>query len=507
MTLWVGMTPHWGIAFSWGGFRATVAAWLIAVGACTLSHREWPVPPLAARLIFLVVPVWLVVQFGLAPFAAPTPVTRWENALVAVTALGVVAVTLRTREFTPSIQSSLTAAMALHLSSAGVYFAECMSPHRSEPAQYVMRRAAVAGLLAVLALMMLQVSSGVRTGVNYRTPKRLGLLIVVTMSLFVSGAVLRACAVIGVADPGIDVYTALREAPGHLLKGRNPYSEEYSWPYPWAREQYDRPPFYPPLPIILALPFRSAGLDVRFVNVICDLLAALALFGTGWSRGSPLIGALIAGAYLHFPRVPFMMEEAWNEPMLAAALGWGLLLAERGWRLGYFLIGLGLTGKQYGVALLPPLAMAWRRHWRPLLVGIVLAGAAVMLPFFLWDPKEFLDVVVVQHMRRPNRDSINFQSAINDAYSIAMSREVLLGFAALVIAWITWRTSRGGTACALWMATALLTFCLCHSQAFFNYFYLCEYLFLLGIAALVAEETLSANNTSKMGQLGRLGNP
>jgi hypothetical protein len=37
------------------------------------------------------------------------------------------------------------------------------------------------------------------------------------------------------------------------------------------------------------------------------------------------------------------------------------------------------------------------------------------------------------------------------------------------------------------MATTLLTFCLFHTQGYFNYFYLCQYLILLAVPSLVAE--------------------
>jgi hypothetical protein len=304
--------------------------------------------------------------------------------------------------------------------------------------------------------------------------------------LFAAGAVLRVCPILANPDPTIDVYVALRDAPDHLLHGRNPYSASYQSPYDFPPNDYDAYPFYPPLPVLLGLPFRAAELDVRYANVVCDLLAALVLLATGWSRGSPLLGALIAATYLNLPRVPFMFEQSWYEPMLAATLGGGLFLAERGRWLGFVLLGLGLTGKQYGVALLAPVAMAFCRQWRALVLGIVLALAVVLLPFFLWNPHAFLDVVVYKQMARPlNMHALSIRSAVHELLGHRkLSGNLVWTCGAVLIAWVSWRTPQKTTAAALWIGTTLMIFCLCHKQAFFNYYYLCEYLFLLGIAGL-----------------------
>jgi hypothetical protein len=317
--------------------------------------------------------------------------------------------------------------------------------------------------------------------------------------LFLAAAVLRTAAISASPEPVIDVYTWLRDAPRFLLLGQNPYAAEYVNPYPTERalrfgfppEVLSRPArfqpaAYPPLPILLALPCSATGVDVRHANGACELLAALALFLTAQWRQRPLVGALLAALYLNLPRAPLLAEQAWYEPMLAALLGWGLLLAERGHRAGYVLVGLGLTGKQFGVPLLPPLWQACRRHRCRLLLGIGVAGAVVLLPFFLWSPSAFLSIVLFKHLQgRVVLQTLTFHAALDDLLDLAVPRKLLLAAAGMLIAGITWRTPRTGAGAALWMGTALLVFCLCHQTGNFNYFYLCEYLLLLGVAGLV----------------------
>ena len=58
----------------------------------------------------------------------------------------------------------------------------------------------------------------------------------------------------------------------------------------------------------------------------------------------------------------------------------------------------------------------------------------------------------------------------------------MLALCAAVVGLIAWRSSPKTTAPALAAGAVLLTFFLCHAQAFINYFYLCQYLLLFGAA-------------------------
>jgi hypothetical protein len=373
----------------------------------------------------------------------------------------------------------LLALLALGLSGYGMAKAEVLSRLTVAQAEATLPWLARLGFGVVLSLLLHLVT---RSGKwRHLLPMQIGLV-------FLVGTQLRVDAVLAVPDPVVDVYNAFRDGADHLLAGHNPYTADYEHPYATPPADYDRYPFYPPLPLLVILPIRAAGLDVRFANVICDLLAALVLLELGRGRGRLLAGAFATSAYLFFPRVPFMMEQAWYEPMLAVCLGGGLLLVERGRRLGYLLLGLGLTGKQYGPVLLLPLLWAYRRRWRPLLLGVAGVAAVVILPFLLLNPAAFLDVIFFAFLRRPPRaDALTIQVGAQALLGGELPTPLLWAVAGVAIAWITWRTPPKGTATALWMGTALLTFCLLHKQGFFNYFYLCEYLCLFGITSLLTE--------------------
>jgi hypothetical protein len=449
------ITPTWGF-YSTKAILGAVAAMLLALAACLLPDWNLPVSPLPTRHGFPI---------------------------------------------------GLLGAVAMLVTALAVFYGQVFYSHGDTIADRALKGLPIGGCFLVASFLFYFFSSW---------GKYPELLWFQLAGLFLTGVAIRIIAVCAVPEPPIDVFFALRDGPAHLLAGRNPYTADYFHPYPHPPFSYDRYPFYPPLPILFGLPFHIAGLDVRLANVVCDLLAAWVLWQTARSRGCPLAGAFAAGIYLHFPRVPFLMEQAWYEPMLAATLGTGLYLVERihpsergksatentsppfaKTLLGYFLLGLGLTGKQYGIVLLPPLVKSQWRNWRLLLLGVVLASLTVIGPFFLWNPRAFLEVILFAFLDRPLRvDSITILVGVEDMFQfttkfgLGLPRALFWAIAMIFIGLITWRTPAKTTASALWLGTALLTFCLFHTQGFFNYFYLCEYLFLLGIVGLIPKSSV-----------------
>jgi hypothetical protein len=170
--------------------------------------------------------------------------------------------------------------------------------------------------------------------------------------------------------------------------------------------------------------------------------------------------------------------------MVAAALGLGVVLTLRGWRAGYFLLGVGMCGKQYGVVVLPALLKALSGRRLALLLGTAAAGALTVLPFFLWGPESFLDRVVRYHLDLEMRDdALTVMAAAKNGFDVDLPRWPLRIVAVALIGAVALRAPSRGVTPAPWMAASLLVFCLFHNQAFPNYFYLCEYLMLLGLGA------------------------
>jgi hypothetical protein len=423
-------------------------------------------------------PVWLgqIVLIAALVILAPQSLRsddgqeKWLRFLLLPGLLILAVQLLRGRLRTVSAPMALLALAALLLSAKALTLTNLLSAaSRDELA--VLRLAAFVGFTLIALCVACDLPAAGACGRGFRL--RLGLL-------FVAGAVLRIAPVVIWPEPPIDVFVWLREAPHVLLEGRNPYVP--------ANMSQGALAVYPPLPIVLTAPFARVGLDVRFANVVCDLLAALLLDRTARRLNGPVLGALVAGMYLHLPGVPFMLKYAWLEPMLALLLAGGLFLLRRGNRLGHLLLGLALSGKQFGLPLLLPLWRALRGQRRPFLVGVGLAAALVIAPFFLWSPADFLNGVLYLHLAiGPDLDSLTLRSAAYHLLGLTIPGWFAAGSTLGLISWVSWRAPVTRNGLGLWLATVLLTFCLLFVKGYFNYFYLCSFLFLLGLAELAPE--------------------
>jgi hypothetical protein len=230
-------------------------------------------------------------------------------------------------------------------------------------------------------------------------------------------------------------------------------------------------------------------MDVRCANIVGEMLAASAIAGVGWRRQRPWLGLAVAITFLNLPRTPWIIEQAWYEPMLAGLFGVGFWFSElSGWRrhVGGALIGLAVTAKQFGLPLLMPVAGSLRTHWRNLLMGLIIS-AVVILPFLVAAPREFVDTVVRKHFGRGLQpQSVTIASASAQWLNGVVPRPwVMWSIAAALILSVSWRRAGRPAVGALPTGTALLAFSVCHTQGFPNYFYLCNYLWLLGFVALV----------------------
>jgi len=308
--------------------------------------------------------------------------------------------------------------------------------------------------------------------------------------LLALGGALRVLAVTGSPAPVIDVHTWLTAAPEFLLAGQNPYRASYPSPYgteraarfhiPGAPEPH--PASYPPGVILSGVPAGLLGCDARYTNVLADVLAGVALLLVGWRARRPDLGVLASALYMCLPRVVFMVEQAWYEPQLAACVGLlALWLPTRPWAAGLALGGL-LSLKQYALLLLPAVLGMCRRHLRVVTVGAAVA-VAVTLPFLLWDAGAFWQMVVTAHWHRPvATHALCLPALLHNEFGWSLPRWVVWPFVVVLLLALGRRAPEAGKGPGmLWLAASLLVFNV-FIQGFANYYYLAEYLLLLGVA-------------------------
>jgi hypothetical protein len=349
--------------------------------------------------------------------------------------------------------------------------------------------------------------------------RRIGLVILLAFLVFGGG--IRTIGAVASPEPIIDVWAWRKAAPGYLLQGINPYGAGYDDVYsserakPFGLFDPNSPgftrtlPTYPPLPIYLSVPFAALGLDVRFADVCCDMVAALMIALAGFTVRNRALGIVAAGIYMGFPLAARVIEQSWYEPMLAAMFGSGLVLLKRGYRGGGIFLGLGLVGKQFGVVLAPSAAMACRRHWWAFAVGLATAAVLTLGVFLFWDAKWFLDIILFNHMAlNPRWDSLTVAGFVYHEWDVKLPSKVLWLAMILLCGYVAIRTPPCPVAGTAWVGMSLFVFCLFNIQANYNYYYLCVYLLLFGIVGL---ESMNANADPSHDQLDparlRIGSP
>lgn len=221
--------------------------------------------------------------------------------------------------------------------------------------------------------------------------------------------------------------------------------------------------------------------------------------------------AELSALFLMFsPVTLYVIQSAWTEP-LVLVFWLGVLLTtrkviERNAKNPddrsqlWIAVTLGFLAviKQYSVlVLLPPLLLAvqGRRRWRLALLASLVA-AAICLPFFIWQPAEFISDVVLTQFRQPFRlDSQSLLAVIARLRSVrALPNYTLLpAFLAPVVVFALNRPSPGRLdQISRVTSAAFLLFIFLNKQAFCNYYWLALGLLCASCASVSSSENAAA---------------
>ncbi|PTX95731.1 hypothetical protein [Opitutus sp. ER46] len=328
----------------------------------------------------------------------------------------------------------------------------------------------------------------------------------VQRAVLLSGVVLALAQQVGMIvtspRPLIDVYAMFQQSSANLLHGINPYTTLV--PDPWHGRQnygyalagYAYPPagLYPQ-----ALGYLLAG-DIRYAHLAAEAFAAACLYALV-APARRTFAALLVLLLLFNPVALFVLEQAWNEPLLLAAAGAFCLVRVR-WpasRGVAVMLGLFLSLKQY-LVYFAALYFAPRRRWRllPLTAAVVLL---TWLPFLIWDWRSAFENGLWFQLRTPYRaDSLNIAAALHRWWGYTPPAWVALlggGLTALATGW--W--FRAGTT-AHWLYASILStlvIFLTGNLAFCNYYYFVAGMVLFLLALRVQENTEAATPASSRG--------
>jgi hypothetical protein len=299
------------------------------------------------------------------------------------------------------------------------------------------------------------------------------------MLLVLAAAAIRVLILVSSPAPKIDVFHVQTEGAKGLLERHNVYAMAPARPAAGqgeAREFYGYQ--YPPTAFYPVVASWVLFKDVRAMWVVCDLVAALLLYLVARYR------QLLVLTYLFLPRTLFVLESAWMEPLIVAAMA-GLTLALASAR-GPFLTGLLMAvwfgSKQYMVLALPFFLKLRRAGAKAWAVAIA-AGVILALPFVLWDWRalwEKVGLFILQSPGRPDALSI-YGALLRNGVELPGWIGLILWLAAMV--WLTWKMPRTLSGWLFSTATLWVVFFLVGKWAFMNYFHLVIGALFLAVAA------------------------
>jgi hypothetical protein len=300
--------------------------------------------------------------------------------------------------------------------------------------------------------------------------------------------------------PGIDVYvfqqqasdaflhgkiTSLRIQPSILLQGRNPYAMRFPNIYepntpfygPGVVDDknyltYGFP--YPPLSLLMVLPGYWLGGDCRYSMVVAMALSAALMATARPGRW----GALAAMLFLLTPKAFYVFDFGWTEPLLTLNFSVVMFCACRCRKWLPYALGLYFATKQYTCLTLPALVLLTEgpRPWRELGIMVLKAGlvaTVITLPFFLWNPWEFIRAIVLWQLVQPFRmDALSYLVWIYH-HNGGHRPPIWTPFVAVIPAMIlgVWRAARSPAGFAVGVTLVNLAFFAFNKQAFCNYYY------------------------------------
>ena len=301
-------------------------------------------------------------------------------------------------------------------------------------------------------------------------------------------------------NPLIDVVVVHKEAITALLHDQDPYRITFENVYePSDSAKFYNPAAviggrlafaypYPPPSLLFAVPGQLLFGDYRYAELAL-LVAAAGLIG--YSRPG-VVAKLAACILLTTPRVWFVIEQGWTEPIAIFLLALTVFLMMRhpiaaAWAVGIFVVTkqyLGFTGLSVVRFL-----FAEKKGWLWTGLSAALAAAAVTLPFALWHPHAFMRNVVWLQTQEPFRpDSLSYlawaasQGIGRGSFVWAVGAAVV----AAVLSLVATRNTAAGFATAVTLTT--FTMFAFGSKAFCNYYFFVIGALCCAIAAIPLEE-------------------
>ncbi len=295
---------------------------------------------------------------------------------------------------------------------------------------------------------------------------------------------LRIFIVISSPKPFIDVFDIQKAAPRVLISGHDPYSVSF---LTWSGEYYNAFT-YGPAVLLLDLPAVLILNDPRYTMIFAEMGTALLLFiMLKRNKYMPLATEVIPLLFLFQPRAVFAIEQAWVDPLVVFALTLFvyLLFFRKRLIVSSVVLGVAIASKQYSILLLPFLMKSRWYSLKQLMVSLA-SALIVMLPFIVWNFRDFVnDVILLNLIIEPRYDSNSLNSLIHEMLGVDIPTYVY--FALILLLFLTLFRKMTDKPYSIILAGALSTLgmFLLYKLAFLHYYYYAGSLVLISVVLLV----------------------
>jgi hypothetical protein len=285
-------------------------------------------------------------------------------------------------------------------------------------------------------------------------------------------------------SPSIDVFYASQQAARRFLAGEPVYGGYVRVLDTHSFGRIIDAYAYPPLYLALASGAVAVTGDNRWAGAGGVLIAAALLHRIARRSAGPdsAVPDLFAVCLLFHPRVLFVLEQDWGEPVALPFIAGFVLLHAVGREIAAAVaLGLFLATKQYLVLFLPFAALLpGRRLARVVVAGAVAVGTFV--PAAITNFAGLWSDVIVHHLKNPFRaDSLSMTAFLHRLGT------PIPGGTGLAVALFTmaraWRLARRLGPLVLAGSLCMGLFFFFGKQAFLNYYFLIQGIWLIGLAA------------------------
>jgi hypothetical protein len=295
--------------------------------------------------------------------------------------------------------------------------------------------------------------------------------------------------VVSSPPPRSDVWVTLQQAADGLGRGENFYAMNWSGS-PGIQDAFT----YLPWTAVLLAPGRWLFGDVRWALAFWTVVGLAGVWllargprapgdrSDGWVRTAAAVTALLVFA----PGTLTQLDQAWTEPLLLTGVVWWAVLVQRG-RAWWAVIPLALAcaSKQH-LALLLPVLLLWRPFgWQRAVATGALTGA-LLAPWFLASPSDFLhDTVSLLVSFHPIKFANTLYLLALNTFGVTLpfyvTGVVVLGTLGAVCLTV-WRRQPRLASLLRWLALVLLVANIVNKQAFYNQFWLVGALVVASLA-------------------------